>query len=87
MGPGVSAPRPDPPQPTGRQEVTTHIVTPDAEERRISAANLADVPQVTNDQLRHIWGWLSACPGERPLAAAIEQALASARRELPSGGV
>lgn len=47
------------------------------------SAEGSDVPQVTNDQLRHIWGWLSSCPGERPLAAALEQALASARREYP----
>ena len=50
------------------------------EEQRLT---LLDVPTVTNDQLRFIWGWLSSCPGERPIAAAIEQALAAARRELP----
>jgi hypothetical protein len=54
-------------------------ITADLESRR----NLSDVPTVTNDQLRHIWGWLNSCPGARPLSAALEQALASARRELP----
>lgn len=47
-------------------------------------ANLRDVPTVTDEQLRHIWGWLSSCPGERPLSAALEQALESARREYPA---
>ncbi len=46
-------------------------------------ASLRDIPTVTNDQLRYIWGWLNVCPGERPLSAALEQALASVRRELP----
>lgn len=48
-----------------------------------TAANLADVPPVTSDQLRYIWGWLSSCPGERPLASALEQALAGARKAFP----
>lgn len=52
-------------------------------ERYAAERNLRDVPAVTNDQLRHIWGWLCGCPGERPLAPALEQALASARREYP----
>lgn len=42
-----------------------------------------DVPTVTDHQLRHIWGYLNALPGARPLSAALEQALESARREYP----
>ena len=51
--------------------------------RSESARNLTDVPALTDYQLRHVWGYLAALPGERPLAAALEQAVASARRTFP----
>jgi hypothetical protein len=43
----------------------------------------SDVPAVSDQQLRFIWGALHAMPGERPLAAALEQALTAARSALP----